>query len=142
MRQGLPFAFSLLALTALSSVHASSTLLNSGMWKFDIHYDLIGLPQTFPGYSIEQCVIDNAPYPKIDRPGNECQAELQGQFGNTYTWILNCSDSWEMVQGLGRIHYNNDKANGDVHLQILNPQNPPQIMEFSFKGVRTGDCET
>ena len=123
-----------------STVAASPFMLNSGSWEFDIKYDLIGLPQTFPGYSQTQCIDSSSPFPSINRPGNECRAQLQGQFGNTYTWTLNCSDDWEMVQGMGRVHYQQETAHGDIHLQILNPHNPPQMMEFSFKGRRVGEC--
>ncbi len=111
-----------------------------GSWEFEITYDLIGVPQTFPGYSVKQCLDEASPFPNISRPGNPCQAQLQGHFGHTYTWTLNCSDDWEMVQGMGRMHYQKEKARGDVHLQILNPQNSPQLMAFSIKGKRTGSC--
>ena len=113
-----------------------------GSWEFDVSYDLIGVPQTFPGYTIKQCLDETNPFPNISRPENPCQTQLQGRFGHTYTWTLNCSDDWEMVQGMGRIHYNQELAEGDVHLQILNPHNSPQIMEFHIKGKRSGSCES
>ena len=115
--------------------------LTPGNWEFNVRYDLIGIPQSFPGYTTQQCIDNSNPFPSINRPGNECKMHLQGQFGNTYTWVLNCSDDWEIVQGMGRIHYDDGKARGDVHLQILNPHNPPQMMEFEIKGQHTGACK-
>jgi hypothetical protein len=112
----------------------------AGDWEFDILYDLVGLPQSFPGYTTTQCISDEVPFPSISRPGNECQMQLQGHFGNTYTWTLDCSDDWEMVQGMGRIHYDNGEAKGDVYLQILNPHNSPQMMVFEISGRRKGPC--
>ncbi len=112
-----------------------------GNWEFEVSYDLIGIPQTFPGYTVKQCLDTTTPFPNISRPGNNCQTQLQGRFGRTYTWMLNCSDDWEMVQGMGRIHYRQGEAHGDVHLQILNPHNTPQLMKFRIKGKRTGPCD-
>jgi hypothetical protein len=112
-----------------------------GNWEFTIDYDLIGVPQTFPSYTVRQCLDKNTPYPSISRPGNECETQMQGHFGHTYTWMLNCSTDWEMVQGVGRMHYLRDTAHGDVHLQILNPHNPPQPMVFHIKGHYLGPCE-
>lgn len=113
----------------------------SGSWRFDVEYELIGIPQTFPSYQITQCLNMNTPYPNISRPGHECQLQLQGRFGRTYTWMVNCSTDWEMVQGAGRIHFNGKQASGDVHLQILNPHNPPQHMVFHIKGQHQGNCK-
>jgi hypothetical protein len=115
--------------------------MEPGSWAFDIEYDLIGIPQTFPGYTVTQCIDDTTPYPSISRPGHECQMQTQGHFGRTYTWLVNCSSDWEMVQGAGRIHYYQETARGDVHLQILNPHNPPQPMLFRIKGRHLGPCD-
>ena len=116
--------------------------LQTGVWEFDVDYDLIGIPQTFPHYTITECISDEHPYPTISRPGDECQSLPQGQFGQTYTWSMNCSTNWETVQGMGRMHYFRNRAHGDVHLQIFNPQNPPQMMVFRLEGKYTGrQCE-
>ena len=128
------------ALIPLQGQAVTPFTLEQGQWEFEISYNLIGVPQTFPIYSLSQCLDNTTPFPSIDRPGNECEAQLQGHFGNTYTWTLNCSDDWEMVQGMGRIRFMGEEAHGDVHLQILNPHNPPQMMEFTFKGHSTGRC--
>jgi hypothetical protein len=124
-----------------ASALAERPAMAPGSWEFAVDYDLIGIPQTFPGYTIKQCLDETTPFPSISRPGNECQMQMQGRFGHTYTWMLNCSSDWEMVQGMGRIHYQRDTARGDVHLQIINPQNPPQAMVFHLKGRRLGPCE-
>lgn len=131
----------------LTIVSAGSTLtlaapqgMTPGNWKFDVSYDLVGIPQTFPGYTIQQCLDDGTPFPTISRPGHECQMQMQGRFGRTYTWMVNCSNDWEMVQGMGRIHYRREEAKGDVHLQILNPHNPPQMMVFHMEGHYLGPC--
>ena len=125
-----------------ASVQAQAESFTPGSWEFEVTYDLISVPQTFPSYSVSQCLDEATPFPNIPRPGNPCQTQLQGHFGRTYTWTLNCSDDWEMVQGMGRIHYKNEQAQGDVHLQILNPHNSPQLMEFRIKGKRTGACDS
>jgi len=115
--------------------------LQEGKWTFTINYDFIGVPQHFPQYTKTQCITREHPLPEISRPGHECNRQLQGRFGRTYTWQLNCSTDWEMVQGLGRVHYWGDVAQGDVHLQVINPFNPPQPMIFRIKGKRLGECD-
>lgn len=112
-----------------------------GKWEFDIQYNFVGLPQTFPSYSTVQCLDEANPVPDISRVGHECRQALQGEFGRTYTWQLNCSTEWEMVHGMGRIHYREEKATGDVHLQVINPFNPPQPMVFYIEGRRLGNCD-
>lgn len=114
--------------------------INAGKWAFNVEYDLIGIPQTFPGYTLQECLSEEKPFPSISRPGDECEMNLQGRFGSLYTWTLNCSDDWEMVQGMGRIDYNGESAAGDAHLQIVNPHNAPQMMEFRIQGKRQGNC--
>lgn len=130
----------LLAMSSASALAERQTMV-PGSWEFDVEYDLAGAPQPFPGYTVKQCIDNATPFPSISRPGNECQMQMQGRFGRTYTWMLNCSSDWEMVQGMGRIHYLQNTARGDVHLQIINPHNPPQSMVFHLKGRRLGPCE-
>jgi len=112
-----------------------------GLWEFDISYDFIGVPQHFPSYKVRQCMTAEAPMPSISRPGQICRDRLQGEFGRTYTWEVNCSTDWEIVQGMGRIHYLGDRAQGDVHVQVSNPYNPPQPIVFHLRGARMGVCE-
>jgi hypothetical protein len=114
--------------------------INEGLWEFDIRYDFIGIPQHFPEYAKKQCISTAAPVPTISRPGQECGDRLQGRFGQTFTWQVDCTTEWEMVQGMGRSHYLGNQAIGDVHLQVLNPFNPPQPMLFRLRGRRLGDC--
>lgn len=133
---------SLLAILLCQTFSAQAQMaFNQGLWEFDIHYDFIGVPQSFPGFVTRQCITEAAPIPSISRPGQECTESLQGRFGRTFTWQLNCSTEWEMVHGMGRVHYMGDRATGDVHLQVVNPYNPPQPMLFSIRGKRLGDCE-
>ena len=122
-------------------IASAAQALQEGKWKFDIRYDFIGIPQHFPEYSKTQCITLDDPLPDISRPGHECTKQLQGQFSRTYTWVENCSTDWEMVQGMGRIHYWGEQAQGDVHLQVVNPFNPPQPMVFRIRGQRIGNCE-
>jgi hypothetical protein len=116
-------------------------LLHEGKWEFEIGYDFIGVPQKFPGYRKTQCITRDAPLPKISRPGHECQRQQQRQFGRTYTWFVDCTTEWEMAQGMGRIHYWDDRARGDVHVQVINPYTPPQPMVFRIRGKRLGACD-
>jgi hypothetical protein len=136
------FALLLLPAVALGPQSAAMASEESyeGSWKFRVHYDLIGIPQNFPGYTTVQCITQATPFPNISRQGNECETMLQGRFGSMVTWTVNCSDDWEMVQGMGRITYHQGKAQGDVHLQIINPHNSPQMMEFTIEGQRLGPC--
>jgi hypothetical protein len=127
----------LLSTTALQA----EMRFQEGLWEFDVRYDFIGIPQHFPSYKVRQCMTADAPIPTISRPGQNCTDHLQGQFGRTYTWQVNCSTEWEMVQGMGRIHYLGDRAQGDVHVQVLNPYNPPQPIVFRLRGERLGECE-
>lgn len=129
-----------LSLSASYAVAEPRTMI-PGKWEFAIEYDLIGIPQTFPGYTVTECISERNPFPEISRPGHECQMQMRGRFGRTYTWMVNCSTDWEVVQGTGRIHYLRDTARGDVHLQILNPHNPPQHMVFRIRGEHRGECE-
>lgn len=112
----------------------------AGEWEFSVQYDLIGVPQRFPSYTVRQCLSEEKPYPEISRSGSGCVNKLQGHFGRTITWTLDCSTEWEMVQGMGRIHYWMDSAIGDVHLQVLNPHNPPQPMQYHMEGKYLGEC--
>jgi hypothetical protein len=115
--------------------------IEEGLWEFDVRYDFIGIPQHFPSYKVKHCVSADSPIPKIARPGQNCTDSLQGRFGRTFTWQVNCSTEWEIVQGMGRIHYLGDHAQGDVHVQVSNPFNPPQPILFRIRGERLGDCE-
>jgi hypothetical protein len=131
----------LLLVLASQSCLAEKMEIETGLWEFAIRYEFIGVPQHFPEYVKKQCISAAAPVPAISRPGQECKDTLQGRFGqNTLTWELDCSTDWEMVHGMGRIHYDGAKASGDVHLQVLNPYNPPQPMVFRIKGKRLGNC--
>lgn len=123
-----------------TSVEADEAL-NEGLWEFDIHYNFIGVPQHFPGYVNRQCINVATPMPTISRPGQECNDSLQGRFGRTITWQVDCSTEWEIVNGMGRIHYMEEQAIGDVHLQVINPYNVPQPMLFRIRGKRLGDCK-
>lgn len=114
---------------------------HEGKWEFEVWYDFIGVPQRFPSYSKTQCVTRADPLPRISRPGHECFQRMQRQFGRTYTWFVNCSTDWEMVQGMGRVNYWKDRAQGDVHVQVINPVNPPQPMIFHIRGKRLGECD-
>lgn len=116
--------------------------LQEGKWQFVIRYDFVGIPQHFPEYSKTQCITHQDPLPDISRPGHECTMQQQGRFSGTYTWVEDCSTEWEMVQGMGRIHYLGDAAQGDVHLQVVNPFNPPQPMIFRINGRRLGECDS
>lgn len=115
--------------------------IQKGLWEFDIEYDFIGVPQHFPSYKIRKCVTAADPAPTISRPGQSCNEVLQGRFGRTFTWQVNCSSEWEIVQGMGRIHYIGERARGDVHVQASNPFNPPQPIVFRIRGERLGVCE-
>lgn len=128
-------------LLLLAQPSAAEMDREDGLWEFAIHYEFIGIPQHFPAYDKRQCISRAAPVPAISRPGQECSDTVQGRFvGGTITWALDCSTEWEMVQGMGRIHYAGDTADGDVHLQVVNPFNPPQPMVFHIQGKRIGDC--
>lgn len=113
----------------------------AGLWEFDISYNFIGIPQHFPSYKQKQCLTAEVPMPSISRPGQDCREILQGRFGRTFTWQVDCSTEWEIVQGMGRIHYLGDRAQGDVHVQASNPFNPPQPIVFRLSGERLGKCE-
>lgn len=131
---GLLFLFTNLPLSA-------ETTFQEGMWEFEISYDFIGVPQHFPSYKVRQCISESAPVPGISREGQNCTEKLQGKFGKLYTWEVNCSNEWEIVQGMGRIKYTGETAQGDVHLQVSNPYNPPQPIVFHLDGKRLGSCD-
>ncbi len=135
-------AGSLMAILSVmsSTVHADTEVID-GLWEFSIRYELIGMPQKLPEYVSKQCITESAPVPSISREGQECAERMQGRFGHTFTWQVDCSTEWEMVQGMGRIHYAGKEASGDVHLQVVNPYNPPQPMVFHLNGKRLGACE-
>ncbi len=120
---------------------AGAAEIRSGEWEFSIEYRLAGVPQEFPGYTHTQCITPRDPIPRISRPGHECNAALQGVFGRSANWLLNCSTTWEMVQGMGRIHYWDNEAEGNIHLQIMGPQNPPQNMHYNIEGRYLGPCK-
>lgn len=141
MRQLIMFILSGLLLQSGSAM-AERQPIQYGNWSFDVEYDLIGIHQEFPGYTINQCIDSNMPYPNISRPGNECGMTMQGRFGRTVTWMVNCSTDWEMVQGMGRMHYHRDRAQGNIHMQILNPHNTPQSMVFRIRGHYLGPCDS
>ncbi len=115
--------------------------LEEGKWEFEIWYTFIGVPQHFPSYTKTQCISKEDPIPQISRPGHECSRKLQGEFSSTYTWLVNCSTDWEAVQGIGRVEYAGGLARGDVHVQVINPVNPPQPMVFYVRGERVGSCD-
>lgn len=126
----------------VSSVSAEEEMMQPGQWEFEVWYNFVGVPQRFPSYTQVQCISEGEPIPDISRAGHECRQQLEGEFGRTYTWQLNCSTDWEMVHGMGRIHYWGERARGDVHLQVINPYNPPQPMVFHIKGQRLGECQS
>lgn len=130
----------LLALLCATAGARDEAGVIEGLWQFNVRYDFIGVPQHFPEYQVTQCITDAVPIPAISRTGQECHDRLQGRFGRTFTWQLDCSTEWEMVQGMGRIHYTREEAASDVYLQVLNPYNPPQPMVFHLHGKRLGEC--
>ena len=129
------------AVSVMPSTVPADTEVIDGLWEFNIRYELIGVPQKMPEYLSKQCITESAPIPAISREGQECTERVQGRFGRTFTWQVDCSTEWEMVQGMGRIHYAGKEASGDVHLQVVNPYNPPQPMVFHLNGKRLGACE-
>ncbi len=140
LRRSLLLALPLCALVPTTQAAEDEAGAVKGAWRFNIEYELVGLPQKFPAYQFEQCLDSGPPIPNINRPGNECKVELQGIFDTLHTWTLDCSDDWEMVQGMGRINYTGSGARGEVYLQILNPHNPPQIMSYTINGTHLGRC--
>lgn len=129
------------ALSAYGAVACATAPAEAGLWRFDIRYDFVGIPQTFPAYQKTQCLTADNLIPDISRPGQECKLESQRTFGRVHSWQVDCSTEWETAQGMGRITYTNGKAKGDVHIQILNPYNPPEFMVFYVEGKRLGDCK-
>lgn len=112
-----------------------------GLWRFDIRYDFVGIPQTFPTYQTTQCLTPQSPIPDISRPGHECSTQLRGTFGQIQTWQIDCSTEWESAQGMGRVTFDGEKAHGDVHIQVLSPTSLPEFMVFYLEGQRLGDCK-
>lgn len=119
----------------------ADTVVKTGLWEFNIRYDYIGMHQKLPGFVTKQCITEATPVPSISRVGQECRDRVQGRFGQTFTWAVDCSTEGETVQGIGRINYDEEVASGDVHLQVLNAFNLPQPMVFHLKGKRLGDCQ-
>lgn len=129
-----------LAILCAATLAQAETDVTEGLWQFTIRYDFIGVPQHFPEYVVTQCITDESPVPAISRVGQECIDSVQGRFGSTITWQLDCSTEWEMVQGMGRVRYAAEEAGGEVFLQVVNPYNQPQPMVFHLSGKRLDDC--
>lgn len=130
-----------LALTVVGVAAVGAAPAETGLWRFTIRYDFVGIPQTFPSYEKTQCLTEMSLIPDISRPGQECTTQPRGRFGNVQTWLLDCSTEWESAQGAGRITFGKGKATGDVHIQIINPYNAPEFMVFHIEGKRLGDCK-
>ena len=130
----------LAVLPALMVMGSSAVAKEPQEWLFDISYDIAGIAQSFPAYHHDQCITDAAPMPDITNAGQKCSSRIHGRFGNTLTWQIDCSSEWEMVQGAGRITFEDGSAGGKVHLQILSPFAAPQYMVFTIEGKPAGSC--
>jgi len=128
-------------LILLLALPLPASAVEEGLWRFDIRYELIGIPQTFPSYQKTQCITKEKPVPDISRRGHECKTHLRGTFGQMETWQIDCSNDAETTQGMGRIIYDKDKATGDVHIQIVSTISPPEFMVFYVQGKRLGACK-
>ena len=70
MKRCISLAFLAVLSVISGSVLAERQAMVPGSWEFEIEYDLIGIPQTFPGYTVKQCIDDSAPFPNIYRHGD------------------------------------------------------------------------
>lgn len=113
----------------------------SKQWLFDVRYSIAGILQTIPAHLQNQCLPVAAPVPDISRPGYECKPRKSSWFGKTLVWQVDCSNEWESIQGTGRVLFDNDKAAGDVHLQIINPNSPPEYVVLDILGKPLGACK-
>lgn len=115
--------------------------LREGRWDFAFSYQMVGMEQFFLPYATSQCVSREDPLPRLDR-GHQCDPSLHSHRGHQVTWLVDCSSEWEIVRGMGRVSYDDDRARGNVYVQILDPGNDsPQTMIFSVIGRYAGPCE-
>lgn len=128
-------------LLALLGIASSSYAMDPAEWSFDIRYNIGGVAQPLAAYHHEQCLTEAAPVPDIAKPGQSCSTHLHSRFGNTLTWQIDCSSDWEIVQGVGRLSFEDGHAGGTVHLQILSPVNAPQQMVLNIEGRAAGRCD-
>jgi len=128
-------------LLALVGIASSSYAMDPAAWSFDIRYNIGGVAQPLAAYHHEQCLTEASPVPDIAKPGQSCTTRLHSRFGNTLTWQIDCSSDWEIVQGVGRISFEDGHAGGKVHLQILSPVNAPQQMVLNIEGRAAGRCD-
>ncbi len=113
----------------------------SKQWLFDLSYSVAGIASTVPIHTKDQCAADALPIPDISRPGYQCKSRARSWFDKTLVWQIDCSNDWESIQGTGRVSFDDNKAEGDIHLQIINPVSPPEYMAVAFKGKTSGVCK-
>lgn len=120
---------------------AEKDTIHAGQWDYSIEYHITGIPQSFPAYQLSSCLDEEKPIPTITRMGQECSVSHSSRFGNTVSWALDCSSEWEIVQGVGRIHFfPDDTFHGNINLQITGSTFPPRMMMMRLDGKRVGEC--
>lgn len=142
IRGGVAIMLATMCSSMANARHVDWPNIHEGLWEFTISYHMPGtmLRQT-ESYTDTRCISRNDPMPRIERSGQECTSVLQDHFGRSVSWQVNCSSQWEMVHGMGRMHYIDNTARGNVFMQIMGPIAPPQPMVFEINGRRLGDCE-
>lgn len=130
----------LAAVSASAGATHSGPEISEGLWEFTIRYDVMGVPYRSAPYMDTRCITDADPIPRIERPGHECTATADDHLGRIVSWAINCSSDGEMVQGMGRMSYRRDRADGNVFMQALGPNAAPQPVVFTISGRRLGNC--
>ncbi len=135
-------ALLLTASTAACAASAEPTPLapREGLWRFTIDYQLVGTPQEFTDYQIEQCLSPSDPVPHIERHAECRHTPHQGLLTEPLLWFVDCSSDEELVHGQGRLHFSGEQAHGNVYIQVLGSINPPQAMIFELEGQYLGEC--
>ncbi len=136
----------LLLVQSLTPLHAEVEAFESGpfeagLWEVSVSYELIGVEhQKFHPYTLQKCLTESDPVPPIGREGHDCRSTPEGFVGERFNWLLDCSNDWELIHGLGRAYFSGESLEGNVWMQVLSSNNPPQPMIFTFTGKRIGDC--
>ncbi len=135
-------ALALLSTTSALAAAAEPTpfMPKEGLWRFTVSYRLMGIPQEFSDYQIEQCLSPSDAIPHIERHTECSHTPHHGFMPQPLLWFVDCSSDEELVHGQGRLHFMGDRAHGNVFMQVLANTNPPQAMVFELEGRYVGAC--
>ena len=113
----------------------SNPEIQKGNWEITVEFEMPGMPMKMPPNTYTQCIDQDNPIPKDEKPNQTCEMKDMKRSGNTVTWTMVCTNPGGKMTGKGEITYMKDKMKGAMTMEGQGFK-----MVSTYKGHRIGSC--